>query len=156
VGPDGDVDDLAQEVFMRMFDRVHTVQNPQALAAFVLTTATRAAQSELRRRRVRRIVALFPGGELPMVSAGSGPDSAAREAVGRFYALLERLAPAEQTAFVLRHIEGLELTEVAMAMGVSLATVKRRLERVQDRVTRLVSQDRGLDEYVAGLRGSRP
>jgi RNA polymerase sigma-70 factor (ECF subfamily) len=45
-------------------------------------------------------------------------------------------------------VEGLELLEVASALGVSLATVKRRLARVSARVWAMAQGDRMLIEYL--------
>jgi RNA polymerase sigma-70 factor (ECF subfamily) len=48
----------------------------------------------------------------------------------------------------LHHIEGLELLDVASALGVSLATVKRRLARVSARVVAMAQGDRMLIDYL--------
>jgi RNA polymerase sigma-70 factor (ECF subfamily) len=153
LGPTRETDDLVQEVFLRLFRRADTVVNRRALAAFVIATTTRAAQSELRRAWVRRLVHLSADGTLPEVP-DAGVDPAAREAVGRFYSVLAQLRPAQRTAFVLRHFEEMELTEVAAALGVSLATVKRLLARARQRVERLIARDAGLTTYLAMLKGS--
>jgi RNA polymerase sigma-70 factor, ECF subfamily len=154
LGPVGEVDDLVQEVFLRVFENAHTVTNPQAFTAFIMAVATRAAQSELRRRFVRRLVRPSSDGAVPEVPV-TGADPAAREAVLRFYRVLDRLGARDRAAFVLRYMEELELAEVAATLRVSLATIKRRLDKIHARVIRLVAQDRGLQEYVAGLRGGR-
>lgn len=49
---------------------------------------------------------------------------------------------------MLRHFEGLELTEVAFASGLSLATVKRRLEAAQEKLVELVAADALLGAYL--------
>jgi RNA polymerase sigma-70 factor (ECF subfamily) len=152
LGPGGDLDDLEQEVFLRVFERASKVANPRAFTAYVMTVATRVAQSELRRRFVRRLVRFSQDGDLPEAPV-SGADPAAREAVHRFYRVLDRLGGRDRSAFVLRFMEELDLTEVAAALGVSLATVKRRLDKVSERVSRLVAADPGLQEYVRGLQG---
>jgi RNA polymerase sigma factor (sigma-70 family) len=54
-------------------------------------------------------------------------DFDAREALTRFYALLDHFSASDRAACVLRNIEGMDLEEVAQALGVSLATVKRDL-----------------------------
>ncbi|HEV3030824.1 MAG TPA: sigma factor-like helix-turn-helix DNA-binding protein, partial [Polyangia bacterium] len=41
--------------------------------------------------------------------------------------VLARLRPDLRIAWMLRHVEGLELTEAAATCGCSLATIKRRL-----------------------------
>jgi RNA polymerase sigma-70 factor (ECF subfamily) len=75
-------------------------------------------------------------------------DGDAREAVKRLYAILDRLDTKSRLAFVLHHVEGLELLEVASALDVSLATVKRRLARVSARVWAMAQGDRMLVEYL--------
>ena len=101
---------------------------------------------ELRRRWVRRWVRLSgktDAAELEVVT----PDTDAREALARFYKILDRVNTTDRTAFVLRFMEGLELAEVAAALGLSLATTKRRLARVWARVLLLVERDPVLVEY---------
>ena len=62
--------------------------------------------------------------------------------------ILDRVKPADRTAFVLRFIEGLELAEVATALDTSLATAKRRITRVWKRVSLLVERDPALAHYL--------
>ena len=63
-------------------------------------------------------------------------------------AMLDRLDPKDRTAFVLRHIEGLQLTEVAGMLDESLATVKRRLARIAHRVNAMTKNDQRLVDYL--------
>jgi RNA polymerase sigma-70 factor (ECF subfamily) len=152
VGPSGDVEDIVQEVFLKLFDRADTLRDPGALRHFVLSIATSVLVSELRRRRVRRYLGLLTAdGELPE-RGGHERDDDARELVGRVYAVLDRVRDGDRLAFVLKTIEGLELTEVAAAMNTSVATVKRRVARVHARLQRLAEQEPSLASYVGGLR----
>jgi RNA polymerase sigma-70 factor (ECF subfamily) len=57
-----------------------------------------------------------------------------RSELVRIDAALRPLPARERSAWILRHVHGHELTEVAEMSGVSLATVKRLLTRAQDRV----------------------
>jgi hypothetical protein len=61
-------------------------------------------------------------------------------------------APLE--IFTLRRIEGLELNEVAAALGMSLATTKRHLAKVTARVHALAMRDPLLSEYLDGAAPS--
>ena len=49
------------------------------------------------------------------------------------YGVIETLPSDERLAFTLRFVSGLELSEVATACRVSLATIKRRLSRAEAR-----------------------
>jgi RNA polymerase sigma-70 factor (ECF subfamily) len=150
LGPDEDVEDLAQEVFMCVFQKASTLREPQALKAFVITVTAFTVRGELRRRWSRRWLRR----QRPETSRGllvSNQDVESREALRRFYLILDRVGAQDRTAFVLRFIEGLPLEDVAAALDVSVATAKRRLARVWDRVVLLAERDTALVDYLSGL-----
>jgi len=148
LGPGADVEDQVQETFVQFFRDVKKLREPAALRAFLIGVATRVARSELRRRRLRRWLMLTDSGALPD-EAGTGADAEAREAVRRLYALLDRLDDRSRVVFVLRYVEGLELTEVAAVLGTSLATLKRNLAKVSARVHVMAAGDPLLAAYLA-------
>lgn len=149
MGPGQDLEDLVQEVFLRLFRKLPTLRDPALLKGFILVIATRVVQTELRVRWFRRWLGLFEDGTVPDRAAQEGDDHDAREALGRFYRLLDGLSPQHRTAFVLRYVEGLELTEVAAAVDVSLATIKRWLPRIARRVFSQANNDPVLANYMA-------
>lgn len=133
-------EDLTQDVFFRLFLRAPTLQNHAALRSFIVSITLRLLKWELRRRRVRRWVMLSATGEQPDAVAPT-PDPSVRIRLRRFYSILDRLSAQERTLFVLRHVEGFTLEEVAEATQVSLATVKRRLAKTTARFSMLVARD---------------
>lgn len=154
IGPDAEVEDAVQDVFLRFFKQIGGLRDPAALRPFLIGITLHVAGSELRRRRVRRWLRLTDDGTLPeraTASATLADDGEARAALRRLYAILDRLDDAGRLVFVLRHIEGLELTELAAALDTSLATTKRRLAKVTTRVLAMVERDPALSEYV-GVR----
>jgi RNA polymerase sigma-70 factor, ECF subfamily len=150
LGPAHEVEDLAQEVFLCLFEKAATLREPKVLKAFVISITALTIRGELRRKWVRRWVRLHRQGDPPDHQAFH-PDPEAREALVRFYAILDRVRPEDRAAFVLRFMEGLELVEVAAALGLSLATAKRRLSRVWTRVVLLVQRDPLLVHYLSEL-----
>jgi RNA polymerase sigma-70 factor (ECF subfamily) len=150
LGPGHDLEDLAQEVFLCVFEKVPGLREPKALKAFVISVTVLTTRYELRRRWVRRWVRLLgknDAAELQVVT----PDTDSREALIRFYKILDRVKADDRTVFVLRFMEGLELAEVASAVNLSLATTKRRLTRVWARVALLVGRDPLLVDYLSDL-----
>ncbi len=145
---DDEVDDHVQEVFLRFFRQVEGLRKPGSLRCFLIGIAMRVAGSELRRRRVRRFMRVAPAEELEGGPA-SPRDDDAREAVRRLYAILDRVDSRTRLLFVLRYVEALELTEIAEALEVSLATAKRHLSRAGDRVFSLAGRDEMLLGYLA-------
>jgi RNA polymerase sigma-70 factor (ECF subfamily) len=153
LGPDADAEDLTQDVFLRTFAKLRHLRDRTALRSFIYSITLRTLKWELRRRRVRRVLHLSSTGRLPEVPV-RGADNEARQILTRFYALLEQLGASERTAFVLRHMEGHKLEEVASQMGISLATVKRLVGRASSSVSMLVEADRDLSNYFSEQVGS--
>jgi RNA polymerase sigma-70 factor (ECF subfamily) len=150
IGPDAEVEDAVQEVFLRFFRQIGGLRDPGALRPFLIGITLHVAGTALRRRRLRRWLRLTADGDLPE-RAGAAADGDARAALRRLYAMLDRLDDAGRLLFVLRHFEGLELTELAEAQGTSLATVKRRMTKVTARVLAMIERDPVLAEYVRAL-----
>jgi RNA polymerase sigma-70 factor (ECF subfamily) len=150
LGPDSEVNDLVQDVFLKIFKDIATLRDPQAFPAFVMRVAAHTAISELRRRRVRRWLSLTPEGIVPDISVRAVACSPERLALSSLYRLLADLDPESRSAFVLHHIEELELGEVAAAMDISLATVKRRLANAHKRLHRKAKDDEHLRVYLKG------
>ena len=146
LGPRAEVEDLTQEVFMRVFSRIGALRDAQALREFVIAVAVNTLKGELRRRWVRRNVFLSSDGSVPDVEA-RGADPEAREALARCYAILDKLRPRERAAFVLRYMEERTLDEVAKGLGVSLRTAKRLVNRSAARVSKHVGTDDGLRSF---------
>jgi RNA polymerase sigma-70 factor (ECF subfamily) len=152
IGQESEVDDLVQEVFLRFYRNLGLLRNPGALKSFIFAISLRVTISELRSRRVRKWLRLpDTGTQAPTTRFIPPADFEAREAVTGLCAILDRLDPKDRTAFVLYHVEGLELTEVAEMLSVSLATIKRRLARIACRVFAMADSDQRLVEYSGRL-----
>jgi RNA polymerase sigma-70 factor (ECF subfamily) len=147
LGPAADAEDVTQEVFVVVFSRARNLRDREALRSYIFSVAVRMLKCEIRRRRVRGIFRLSSLGELPDHPIPA-LDAEARQALRRFYAILDRLSAEGRVAFVLRHLEGLKLEEVAQALGTSLATAKRRLRRASAIVSRHVEAEPALARYA--------
>jgi RNA polymerase sigma-70 factor (ECF subfamily) len=153
IGPDAEVEDVTQEIFYRLFARIGTLRKPEALRSFVISFAIRIVKWELRRRRARRWLTLSETGDVPDEQL-LVMDAESRYALRRLYALLDRLSTRERLVLVLRHVEGMTLEEIAEAMELSLATVKRALRRASLRVSQLIDSD-DLKRRPAGTANRR-
>jgi RNA polymerase sigma-70 factor (ECF subfamily) len=156
LGQQNEVEDLVQEVFLNLFKRLPTLREHKALPAFLVTITTLTLRHELRRRWVRRCMSLGARDDLDPDLRVVHPNPEARQAVSRLYAILDRLGSEDRIAFVLRFIEGMELTEVAAALGLSLATTKRRLAHARARVDHHIARDPGLAAYLSGIDETSP
>jgi RNA polymerase sigma-70 factor (ECF subfamily) len=127
LGSHNDLDDLAQEVFLRALRRVDDLREPRALREWLAAFAVNVAREAIRSKRRRWWQVLRAPEETPELEAptASAEDRAALRA---FYDVIGGLDVDARIAFTLRYVDGMELTEVAGACGVSLATIKRRLK----------------------------
>jgi RNA polymerase sigma-70 factor (ECF subfamily) len=155
LGPDAEVEDVTQEIFYRLFSRIGTLRKPEALRSFVISFAVRIVKWELRRRRARRWLTLSETGDVPedrqlVMNAEN------RYALQRLYSLLDLLSARERLVLVLRHVEGMTLEEIADAMELSLATIKRVLRKASTRVSEMVEADLDLSGRMTKNRNGRP
>ena len=66
----------------------------------------------------------------------------------RVFAILEKMPTKERIPFTLRYLEGMQLTDVADASGVSLSSVKRHLTRATKRFASLAKRDPLLRSWI--------
>jgi RNA polymerase sigma-70 factor, ECF subfamily len=148
LGLASDAEDITQDIFLRVFSRVHTVREPDAFGSFVLSVALRMIKWHLRSRRVRKILHLMEQvPEQPVPSL----DIEARRTLRRFYDVLDTLPADERFVFALRHVEGMTLPEIAELSGVSLSTAKRRLRKATLRVSKKTEGDPTLSDYSSRI-----
>jgi RNA polymerase sigma-70 factor (ECF subfamily) len=152
LGVDSDLADIVQDVFVRVMERIHQLRDPAALKSWIASVAVFAARGHIRRRRRWRWIRFLAPADIPDAPAAtSSPESHAL--VNSTYRLLDTLPDNERMAFSLRFMAEMELTEVAAACGVSLATIKRRLSRAEVHFLEGARRDPSLNERIE--RGER-
>ncbi len=148
LGPGPDREDLLQEVFIRFFRRVNTLREPGAVRGFLTGICIHVVRAEISRRQRRRWLSLTSTGDLPE-PAPTAPDLEGREAVSRYYRLIDKLGGKDRSYFVARTIEGMTLDEVAAAHEVSVSTAQRRINRASKRVATLIKRDPMLARFAS-------
>jgi RNA polymerase sigma-70 factor (ECF subfamily) len=148
LGPERDVEDSLQEVFLCLFNKAPELRNPAALRAFIVSIAIRTLRHEIRRRKLRSWLRLDGASAAEDLRAVS-PDTDAREALTRFYALLDRISTRDRSVFVLHVIEGMDVEAIASALQVSVPTVRRCFTRARERIALLAGRDPMLVDYVS-------
>ena len=155
IGLDRDLADILQEVFVQALTSIRSLRDPAALKPWLMRIATHSAQRTLRSRTRRAWLRFFidDDDEARNMPASQATDLEGRETLRSVYAVLDRIPANERIAFALRYIDGMELTEIAAACSVSLATTKRRVRRAEDRFLRVARSHPTLEQWVEG--GSR-
>ncbi len=153
LGVDQDLPDLMQEVFARALSSIDKLEQSERLGAWLTSIAIFTARGHIRRRQRQRWLRFFAPEELPEARAVE-PDDHVQQAMRSTYAVMERLPTDERIVFALRFIEGMELREIGVACEVSLATVKRRLARAEQRFAELARRDPVLCDWIE-MEGAR-
>jgi RNA polymerase sigma-70 factor (ECF subfamily) len=139
------VDDLAQEVFIRVFLHRRNYRRGSKFSTWVFTIAANLAKNEIRRRVRRRN--WFSLDALTEVFSDSMPQLAdpteSRERTlereqlqGEVGKAIATLPEAFRLALVLRDIEGLSYEEIAEVLGVPGGTVRSRINRARSMLER--------------------
>ena len=150
LGSDVTIEDLEQEVFLSLFQRAHLLREPKALKAFVISITTRTLCREFRGRWLGRTLRWqFAYAEANTLTVHPDPES--REGLRQLGGILDRFNDQDRRAFVLYCMEGMALEDVAAALHVSLATAKRRLSRVRNRVMLMARRDDALVDYLTEI-----
>ena len=125
-----DVEDLTQDVFLAAFaaEQKTTIHQPEHL---LLKIAKNLALNEVK----RKVNSTFQSIEdLPIMSVIQDERQSTPERIldGKqklviFAEALSSLPPELRRAFVLRHVEGLKIKQIAIRMNVSVSTVEKRV-----------------------------
>ncbi|MFO0547821.1 MAG: sigma-70 family RNA polymerase sigma factor [Polyangiaceae bacterium] len=153
LGPDRDLKDAHQDVFVRAFSSIGELRDPAALRGWMNAIAINTARATIERRmRLRRWLSFFASDELPEPEPYD-PRAAhdAREVLRATYRVLDKLPFEERSVFALRHVDGMEHLKIAEACEVSVATVKRRLSQAEKRFTALARRTPELSDLVREL-----
>jgi RNA polymerase sigma factor (sigma-70 family) len=127
-GDRSDAEELVQDTFVRAYraiagyppERVRDLR----LRGWLTTILLNAGRNRNRVRRVSTVELVFEPGSEPVVDPLTRRDE--RETWAR---LLAGLTPAQRTAVVLRHVDGLSYAEIAEAVGRPEGTVKAHVHR---------------------------
>jgi RNA polymerase sigma-70 factor (ECF subfamily) len=121
--------DAVQEALLKAWDRRNDFRGEAALDTWIHRIALNAAIDLTRRRKTRAEEVLDE--DLPVASNTPSPDSEySQEALGRDLAeAMHRLSALERQVFVLKHIEGWRLDEIAESLQTTINGVKHSLFR---------------------------
>ncbi len=147
LGLDPEIPDLLQDAFVHAMQGASRYRGDvSSLRPWLVQIAVRNARKHIRRRTTRRLLGLADVAELPDVPAAGDPEL--QTTLARVYQVLDRMPARERIPFALRHLEGMQLGEVAEACELSLATAKRRLVRARARFDALAARDAILCAWI--------
>ena len=135
LGPDSELEDVLQDVFIDALSAIDQLRDPNKLESWLTRMTVLKARSLIQRRQRWRIIQFRSPTDVPEIP--DVPQNDARALLNEVQRVLLKLSADERVCFTLRYFEEMTLPEIAAATGLSLATVKRKLKRAEERVRRL-------------------
>jgi RNA polymerase sigma-70 factor (ECF subfamily) len=142
LGPTAEVDDVAQEVFIRFYRSLDQFRGEAAVSTYLKRIAINRSLDALRRRK--RLLARFLSRddetyhvtEPALDEEGRFDD---RERARLVHEAIEALSPKHRAVVVLRMIEGYSTDETAEILEIPYGTVLSRLSRAHDKLKTILT-----------------
>jgi RNA polymerase sigma-70 factor (ECF subfamily) len=139
-GDGGEVEDIAQEVFVRVWRSIAQLREVELFEPWLYRLAANTACDFLRRKRRRKDLRLGDMSDEQALSIEAKAststfegDEERREAVRLTRQLLGRLSNADRELLTLKEVQGLSLRELEKIYGVNTNAMKVRLFRARRR-----------------------
>lgn len=149
-----DVDDLAQEVFVKAYFGLRRFEGRAAFGAWLHRIKVNHCLNHLRKTRGAIMVDLDDPGASGDAALATAPAAhAAVQAADdreRIFAVLEAMSDALRLPLLLRDADGLSYEEIAAQLGIGLSAVKMRIKRGREEFRRRFAAAAG--EPAAGAR----
>jgi len=129
-------EDLLQEVFLKVFRKLHTFQGDSAFYTWLYRIAVNAATDHLSRASHRRLRLVDDDAALDTgTNADAAPDAplVAAELAAVTRSIVDSLPEKFRTVLVLREFEDLSYTDIARVLKIRMGTVESRLFRARQR-----------------------
>lgn len=119
---DDDAEDTVQDALLRLWQMVDKLRMPLDGLASVLVRNL-CVDKERRRHRT-----------LALTEAGDNEDNGQDERIERMMGIIESLPSLQQTILRLRHMEGMEMKDIAEIIGSSEVALRKALSRARQAV----------------------
>ena len=141
VGDQDEAQDLAQDIFVRLYKRLDTCRDAEKFVSWLISIARNACLDHLRRRKARPPQRDIPAEEMfSLKHAGPTPEenwvrSSRQRMVHR---ALRQLSEINREIILLKDIQGLPLEEIAGMLDLPLGTIKSRSSRARTELARAI------------------
>ena len=140
-----DAEDIAQEVFIKVYRSLDRFRQDAQLTSWMYRIVMNACIDHRRRHRLATAAPFGEEAEQRMLNTPEEtPDPEERAYAGELGQVLEweigRLPKGQRVVFVMRHHQGMKLSEIAEALGLAEGTVKRQLHAAVRRLRQALTQ----------------
>ncbi len=141
-----DAEDVAQEVFMQLYESVKGFKGQSKLSTWLYRIAVTKSMDHLRKKKRKKrfafVQSLFGFDEElvhdPPDFHHPGITLDNKEKAAELFKAIEKLPGKQKVAFTLNRIEGLSYQEISEIMGLTVASVESLLHRAKNNLRRLL------------------
>src|SRR5438270_10147805 len=146
-GNEADAEEVVQETFLRAYRKLNSFDGRSSVSTWLFRIATNCSLDLLDRRKTQpQLLTSDPehDAEPPeerVASEQPNPERMAysAEMQGNIRSALESLTAVERTAFVLRHVEGRSVDEIASALNVRAGAARHSIFRAVEKMRKCLA-----------------
>jgi len=143
-----DAEDVAQEVFVQVFESIHNFKGESKLSTWLYRITTSKALDHIRRKKRKKRFAfvqqLFGENNEATVTVPDfhhpGVVLDNKEKAAKLFKAIEKLPDNQRVAFVLNKVEGLSYQEIAEVMNTSVSSVESLLHRAKSNLRKWLEE----------------
>ena len=145
MGNRDDVDDLAQEVFIRVYKSLPRFRFDATFFSWIYRITMNLCIDEIRKKKIRKVLSLdfLTEDSIEKDRKDKDPhtpsdDVMTEEKIGVVRSALQRLTPAHRDVLLLREYQDFSYEEIARTLGLSMEAVKSRIFRARAEMKKLL------------------
>jgi RNA polymerase sigma factor (sigma-70 family) len=135
-----DVEDLAQEVFLKVFARIDQVRPNENFPGWLARVTVNTCYDELRKTQRRKAAMESYGPEV--AARHKGGACTEPEMHGRARLAVQSLDPKLRIPLLLKEVEDMSVEDIAKTMGLTQTNVKVRLFRARKKLASILGNPR--------------
>ena len=142
LGDQDEAFDLAQEIFVRVYQRLHTCDDPEKFISWLTRIARNACIDHLRRMKARPPRQDIPADEMHNLAGGSSnpeQDWVRNSRKKMVFKAMQELSEINREIILLKDIQELPLDEIATMLDLPVGTVKSRSNRARIELARIIA-----------------
>jgi RNA polymerase sigma-70 factor, ECF subfamily len=136
-----DVEDLAQDVFLKLFARIDQVRPDENFPGWLARVTVNTCYDELRKKRRRKVALETYGPLIETETPGITPEP---DKFGKIRIALEGLDPKFKVPLILKEVEEMSVEQIAQTMGITQTNVKVRLFRARKKLAEILGGAEGI------------
>lgn len=144
-----DAEDVAQEVFIRIFKSIHTFKGESKLSTWIYRITTSCALDLVRSRKSKKRFAflqrLFGNDNEPLYEAPDfyhpGVAMDQKENAAKLFKAIDKLPENQKVAFTLHKLEDLSYQEISEVMKTSVSAVESLMHRAKQNLRKMLENE---------------